>query len=682
MGFGSGSGSNSPVSSASDVALNNPADTQVFTFDGITQKWKNASAPSALVSSVAGKTGAVVLAKADVNLGNVDNTADVDKPISTATQTALDTKGSRITLGAFQLPARATTGSGEWTGGISYSSSATSSTIAYRTSGGTLAAANAIAANDLVTKSQHDTKLDASQKAIANGVASLDTNGRVPTAQLGTGTADNTTYLRGDGSWQIVQGGGGGSTPGATGAPGAMTIREDTSNPGMYVISSPLDSSAVSLLHGPKQTVDILGKSAAIMFVGDSTSRVSNGSAIQFANALSASNPNYTVRLRQTSTGDYPAVQTWTIGQPTVIQTGTSGERFATMAGSGGLSLAAGSFVRTSPDLDLRIKVAATGWVGSQDDRQTLIAQRGGSGNYGFAFYLVNNLIRLDHSPDGTTELSSSVTNPGLTNNTTYWLRATLDADNGAGGFTKRFYQSTDGTNWTQIGSDQVVSTGATSIFNTTYSWEIGSRGLGSSATLNAGSKIYEVDIKDGIDGTTIAPTLPDQWEPTGTGDVSFSGSPIIDIWNCSVPGITTRKQYDFRDMLRPRINSLVTFVALSHNDNYQTNPDYWKAWDALLDDIIDRNPITSVVLVAQNPRIVGTGTTNENIAAHAYRTRVLEAIAMRRGYGFVDIYQIYQDQFAAGVTTGTLIQSDGVHPNTAGYTLWGQSLADVWGAA
>jgi hypothetical protein len=53
------------------------------------------SAISALVtgvSSVAGKTGAVTLVKGDVGLGNVDNTSDANKPISTATQTALDGK--------------------------------------------------------------------------------------------------------------------------------------------------------------------------------------------------------------------------------------------------------------------------------------------------------------------------------------------------------------------------------------------------------------------------------------------------------------------------------------------------------------------------------------------------------------------------------------------------------------
>ena len=52
------------------------------------------------VTSVAGKTGAVTLAKADISgLNNVDNTSDLDKPISTATQTALDAKQATLVSG-------------------------------------------------------------------------------------------------------------------------------------------------------------------------------------------------------------------------------------------------------------------------------------------------------------------------------------------------------------------------------------------------------------------------------------------------------------------------------------------------------------------------------------------------------------------------------------------------------
>ena len=52
------------------------------------------------VDSVAGKTGAVTLDKADVGLDQVDNTSDADKPVSTATQTALDAKADTTALAA------------------------------------------------------------------------------------------------------------------------------------------------------------------------------------------------------------------------------------------------------------------------------------------------------------------------------------------------------------------------------------------------------------------------------------------------------------------------------------------------------------------------------------------------------------------------------------------------------
>ncbi len=46
------------------------------------------------VTSVAGKTGIVTLDKSDVSLSNVDNTSDENKPVSTATQTALNLKAN------------------------------------------------------------------------------------------------------------------------------------------------------------------------------------------------------------------------------------------------------------------------------------------------------------------------------------------------------------------------------------------------------------------------------------------------------------------------------------------------------------------------------------------------------------------------------------------------------------
>jgi len=51
------------------------------------------------VQSVASKTGAVTLDKSDVGLSNVDNTADADKPISSATQSALNAKQATLVSG-------------------------------------------------------------------------------------------------------------------------------------------------------------------------------------------------------------------------------------------------------------------------------------------------------------------------------------------------------------------------------------------------------------------------------------------------------------------------------------------------------------------------------------------------------------------------------------------------------
>lgn len=66
---------------------------------GTLADWKQVTAAGDVVS-VAGRTGAVVLTKSDVGLGNVDNTSDLNKPISTATQAALDLKQDAATVGS------------------------------------------------------------------------------------------------------------------------------------------------------------------------------------------------------------------------------------------------------------------------------------------------------------------------------------------------------------------------------------------------------------------------------------------------------------------------------------------------------------------------------------------------------------------------------------------------------
>jgi len=141
-----------------------------------------ATTPAAPVASVAGKTGAVTLVKADVGLANVDNTSDANKPVSTAQQTALDGKANTtITVSA----GTGLTGGGDLTTNRTISAN-------FGTGAGTIAQGN----DSRITGAEQTTN-----KGAANGYAGLNASTVVPTAQLGTGAATSATFLRGDNVW-------------------------------------------------------------------------------------------------------------------------------------------------------------------------------------------------------------------------------------------------------------------------------------------------------------------------------------------------------------------------------------------------------------------------------------------------------------------------------------------------
>jgi hypothetical protein len=74
----------------------NPTDFIVLVDNSVVPETKKVTAnllsTLAPVQTVAGKIGTVVLDSDDVGLGNVDDTADADKPVSAAQQSALDLK--------------------------------------------------------------------------------------------------------------------------------------------------------------------------------------------------------------------------------------------------------------------------------------------------------------------------------------------------------------------------------------------------------------------------------------------------------------------------------------------------------------------------------------------------------------------------------------------------------------
>lgn len=90
----------------------NTVSNSLKVYDG--DDWLVFTNPVVSVDSVNGQTGSVVLDKDDVGLANVDNTSDANKPISTATQTALNLKANSASLGT--LAGLNTVNNGNWSG--------------------------------------------------------------------------------------------------------------------------------------------------------------------------------------------------------------------------------------------------------------------------------------------------------------------------------------------------------------------------------------------------------------------------------------------------------------------------------------------------------------------------------------------------------------------------------------
>lgn len=97
------SDANKPISTATQTAINakytKPAGGIPETDLSSAVQAKLDASGTGAVSSVAGKTGDVILVKADVGLANVDNTSDVNKPMSTATKTYVDTAVASVSGG-------------------------------------------------------------------------------------------------------------------------------------------------------------------------------------------------------------------------------------------------------------------------------------------------------------------------------------------------------------------------------------------------------------------------------------------------------------------------------------------------------------------------------------------------------------------------------------------------------
>lgn len=184
------------------------------------------------------------------------------------------------------------------------------------------------------------------------------------------------------------------------------------------------------------------------------------------------------------------------------------------------VSSGTGVRVERKRNLELVCRVAADDWTpaaesyifGKYNTAATgpFIYQR----SYAFSVATTGRLT-VRFSPDGFANINPiSTVIPDFVNGTTYWLKATVDTDNGLASSVTNFYYADDQidepTSWTQIGGPSIVAN-ASSIFPTSSFLEIGTISSvrnSISTPVSAGQfagKIFRTIVRNGIDGESVA---------------------------------------------------------------------------------------------------------------------------------------------------------------------------------
>lgn len=171
-------------------------------------------------------------------------------------------------------------------------------------------------------------------------------------------------------------------------------------------------------------------------------------------------------------------------------------------------------------------------------------------------------------------------------------------------------------------------------------------------------------------------PALTVNYYAWNTGTTSYdaatvlqvgSGPGVLDVYNASITGSQTST------FLAPNFQAQIgaiqpdlTVISDGHNDaraGTASGEDYRERMLVLADAILAACPLTSIIIVAQNPQSANTHQTAR--AVEVYR------IAAMRGFGVVDFFRAFEDNGGAAALT-----SDGIHPNAAGTALMVAEMA------
>ena len=217
--------------------------------------------------------------------------------------------------------------------------------------------------------------------------------------------------------------------------------------------------------------------------------------------------------------------ETWTLNANAEVIDGA--EKYLSLLGGTGdyVTTPDAAVLDITGDLEITMKVAPNDWTPSNTPG---MLDKGGSGVAGYRFLLVSSgVLRLNWYDGATTFTVNSTVATGFTDGVARWVRVTLDVSNGSGVYEVKFYTSTDGSSWTQLGAT-VTGAAATSIAAGTRPLQLGTRD-NATAGFFAG-KIYFAEVRNGIGGTVVASFDADDFALNGTTLARVSGDVLYPV--------------------------------------------------------------------------------------------------------------------------------------------------------
>lgn len=407
------------------------------------------------------------------------------------------------------------------------------------------------------------------------------------------------------------------------------------------------------------------GGNHAIQFLGDSTGNDQNEWVYLTSQALAS-----TYTENSFVYYIYSDAQS-TYSKPQRFSTGADGKAYGTYSatiGTGVKALNSGGLSLKDKDFEIIVHVAPVSWTtggivvskfDGMNPREWIFNVGGPSSNMIFTYTM-----------DGSTLLSAaSSAIPGVVDGEDMYLKMSVDIDNGSTQHAFNFYKSTDGLNWTQVGTT-VTKENVLSMYETTALVEFGGRSGFATGMFNG--KIYDVQILEGL--TNQKALLHMDFgnksdnsnlfkDPYGNTfeivNIPVTGSKNIVILNGSIPGdaISQVKNVTRFGKQTP-MTPTASFINYSHNEGLDV--DYTNDYLELVLMLRTKYPNTMVYGVTQNRQL--DPRTTEQIAAHEIRNQQIKTLSASNNMGVVDGY---------AAVSAVNINSDGIHPAEAGSIQW-----------